>query len=127
MASGQGIEFLQFLGGRMEPLFQNDAGQPWTDLGNGVRRRVRLHLPNLMMVEFAFIKGGVGPLHSHPHLQCSFVAKGAFNVTISGETHRLDQGGSYIVPANAVHGVVALEDGLLVDVFTPRREEFLAG
>jgi quercetin dioxygenase-like cupin family protein len=108
-------------------VFQDDADQPWTDLGNGVRRRVRLHLPELMMVEFAFAKGGVGPLHSHPHLQTSYVAKGAFDVTISGETRRLSQGGSYIVPANAVHGVVALEEGLLVDVFTPRREEFLSG
>ena len=111
----------------MENLFQNDASQPWTTIGDGVRRRVRLHLPDLMMVEFAFTKGGIGPLHSHPHLQTSFVAKGVFDVTISGETRHLDQGGSYIVPANAVHGVVALEDGLLVDVFTPRREEFLAG
>ena len=54
---------------------------------DGNRRRVILHTDELMMVEFAFEKGGVGALHSHPHVQASYVAEGRFEVTIDGR-HR---------------------------------------
>ena len=45
-----------------------------------------------MMVEFAFEKGGVGALHSHPHVQASYVAEGRFEVTIDGKTETLEAG-----------------------------------
>ena len=76
-----------------------------------------------MVVEFAFEKGGVGALHSHPHVQSSYVAEGRFEVTIDGVTETIAAGGSFIVPSNLVHGVKALEDGRLVDTLhaAPRR------
>lgn len=106
-------------------LFVEASDDGWLDLGAGVRRRVRLRLPQMMLVEFAFESGAVGALHSHPHVQCSYVEKGAFDVTIAGVTRRLAKGGSFIVPSNAEHGVIALEPGLLIDVFTPQRDDFL--
>lgn len=111
--------------GETNAYFVRPSDEGWTDLGNGVRRRVRLTLPEMMVVEFAFETGAVGALHSHPHIQSSYVAEGSFDVTIAGETKRLEKGGGYIVPSGLVHGVVALEPGLLVDVFTPLREDFL--
>jgi quercetin dioxygenase-like cupin family protein len=55
----------------------------------------------------------------------SYVAEGAFDVTVDGVTTRLDAGSSFIVAPNLVHGVVALEKGMLIDTFTPRRDDFL--
>ena len=95
-----------------------------TDLG-GSTRRVVLDLPELMLVEFTFVKGGIGPLHSHPHVQSSYIAEGVFDVTIDGVTQRIPAGGGYIVPSGLVHGVVAIEAGKLIDSFTPRRDDFL--
>lgn len=109
----------------MSGYFIDAATGEWTQTGPGVRRRVRLTLPEMMVVEFAFAAGGVGPLHQHPHIQSSYVVKGSFDVTIDGVTRRLEAGGGYIVPPNLIHGVVAHEDGMLVDVFTPRRDDFL--
>jgi quercetin dioxygenase-like cupin family protein len=97
----------------------------WTDLGGGSRRRVLVHTDELMMVEFAFEKDGIGAAHSHPHVQASYVAEGKFEVTISGERAVLSAGDSFIVRANAVHGVRALEAGRLIDSFTPIRADFL--
>ena len=51
-----------------------------------------------MTVEFTFEKGGVGALHSHPHVQASYIAEGLFEVTIDGKTETLGAGGSFIVP-----------------------------
>ena len=108
-----------------EPLFAHPGAAPWTDLGNGNRRRVLVSRPELMQVEFAFASGGIGALHSHPHVQSSYVAEGRFEVTIGDTTETIGEGGSFIVPPNVVHGVKALKEGRLIDSFTPRRDDFL--
>lgn len=97
----------------------------WTELAPGNTRRVLIYTPEVMQVEFGFEKGAVGALHSHPHIQVSYVAEGSFEVTIDGKTQIVGQGGSFIVPSGLVHGVVALEKGRLVDVFAPHRADFL--
>lgn len=108
----------------MTRLFaQPDEGRI-TDL-DGSTRRVILSLPELMLVEFSFEKGGIGALHSHPHLQTSYVAEGVFEVTIGDTTETIGAGGAYIVPSGVTHGVRALEAGRLIDSFTPRRDDFL--
>ncbi|MFD0463853.1 cupin domain-containing protein [Microvirga aerilata] len=59
-------------------------------------------------------------------MQCSLVEQGVFDVTVAGRTERLKQGDSFLVPSGAVHGAVAIEAGVLLDVFTPMREDFVA-
>jgi len=99
--------------------------RPWVTVAPGNRRRVLVSQPQLMQVEFAFDQGAVGVLHSHPHVQASYVAEGTFEVTIGDTMTVLSTGGSFIVPSNVVHGVKALTAGRLVDCFTPRRDDFL--
>jgi quercetin dioxygenase-like cupin family protein len=79
----------------------------------------------LMMVYVRFQKDAVGSLHHHPHRQVSYVESGRFEVTIYAEKKILEQGDCFFVAPDVVHGVIALEDGVLVDVFTPAREDFL--
>jgi unsaturated pyranuronate lyase len=109
----------------LRSLFAAPSDDGWTPSAKGVERRVRLNLPEMMVVEFRFEAGAVGATHAHPHVQSSFVREGTFDVTIAGATKRLSAGGGFIVPGGLEHGVVALERGLLIDVFTPRREDFL--
>jgi quercetin dioxygenase-like cupin family protein len=106
-------------------MFAQADESAWVPTPDHNRRRVILHTDELMMVEFAFEKGGIGVMHSHPHVQASYVAEGRFEVTIDGKTETLSAGGSFIVPSNLVHGVKALEAGRLVDTFTPHRADFL--
>jgi quercetin dioxygenase-like cupin family protein len=108
-----------------EAVFAQPDDGEWIDLGGGNRRKVILQTPELMQVAFRFDKGGIGAPHSHPHVQASYVAEGRFEVTINGVTETIGKGGSFIVPSGLTHSVVALEAGLLVDSFTPRREDFL--
>ncbi len=107
-----------------EAFLPADAGA-WTSPEPGVTRRVMVHRDDMMMVEVVFEKGAVGSLHHHPHVQCAYVADGRFAVTIDGVTRELSRGGSDIVAPDLVHGVVALEAGRLIDIFTPARSEFL--
>ncbi|HEU4560004.1 MAG TPA: cupin domain-containing protein [Longimicrobium sp.] len=97
----------------------------WTDLGGGVQRQILGHDSELMMVRARFEAGAVGARHHHPHRQVTLVESGRFKVEIGGDTRALQAGDSFFIPPNVEHGVVALEAGVLVDVFTPAREDFL--
>jgi quercetin dioxygenase-like cupin family protein len=106
-------------------LFSHAGEGAVTEVAPGNRRRVLVHTDELMVVEFAFEAGAIGALHSHPHVQASYIAEGSFEVTIDGRTETLKQGASFIVPSNLVHGVKALERGRLIDSFAPMRQDFL--
>lgn len=106
-------------------IFVRAAQGVWEPTPDGNRRRIVVYTDELMLVEFAFEKGGEGWLHSHPHVQSSYVAEGSFEVTIDGRTETLHAGDCFIVPSGLEHGVKALEKGRLVDSFTPHRADFL--
>jgi quercetin dioxygenase-like cupin family protein len=96
------------------------------ELDDKVSRKVLLHQNSMMLVEFTFKKGGIGQPHSHgKHEQIGYLAKGVFEVTVGDEKKMLSVGDSYYAAKNEIRGVVALEDGILVDTFTPIREDFL--
>jgi quercetin dioxygenase-like cupin family protein len=107
------------------PLFVVAAGIPPEPAGSGIVRRILGHDPQMMMVQVCFTKGSVGALHHHPHRQVTYVAEGRFSVTIGEDTRTLSPGDSFFVPPGTEHGVVAEDDGILIDVFTPAREDFL--
>lgn len=98
---------------------------PGKDLGTGVNRKILATGGGLMTVEFRFDRGAIGALHSHVHEQVGYVVAGRFEFTLEGKMTVLEPGDSYYVPSGAVHGAKALEDGILLDVFTPQREDFL--
>lgn len=96
-----------------------------SDLGKGVSRKILAHVDNLMMVEVNFIKGAVGEIHAHIHEQISYIIKGSFQVNIDGKKEIIKAGDTFYVKPNELHGVLALEDSTILDVFTPQREDFL--
>lgn len=108
-------------------LFVESESLAWKTVGEGVQRKILGHDSELMMVCVKFRKGSIGPVHKHPHRQVTFVEGGSFEVQIGREKKVLKTGDCFFVPPDVDHGVVALEDGGLVDVFAPGREDFLAG
>lgn len=91
----------------------------------GIRRQVLAEAPAQMVVSFRFETGATGALHSHPHVQSTFVAKGRFEFYRGGEAHLLQPGDSLVIPSGVEHGCKCLEEGELIDVFSPRRDDFL--
>lgn len=106
-------------------IFITSNDGKWEPTPDGNQRRIVVYTDELMIVEFSFEKGGEGWLHSHPHVQSSYIAEGSFEVTIDGRTETLKQGDCFIVPSGLTHGVKALEKSRLIDNFTPMRADFL--
>jgi quercetin dioxygenase-like cupin family protein len=109
----------------MSTAFVKTAEVGWQPLGAGIKRQILGHGPDLMMVRVEFEQGAVGALHQHPHRQVTYVVAGVFDATVDGDTTRLNAGDCFYVAADKQHGVVAIEPGTLIDVFTPTREDFL--
>lgn len=99
--------------------------QPWEDLGGGISRQVLGYDAQLMMVRVRFEAGAVGAVHHHPHRQATLVESGRFKVEVGHEGRTLHAGDSFFAAPDVEHGVVALEAGVLVDVFAPARVDFL--
>jgi quercetin dioxygenase-like cupin family protein len=91
----------------------------------GVVRQVLAEAPELMVVSFAFQKGAEGRLHSHPHVQSTYVRSGRFAFHLDGTEHLIGPGDSLIIPGGVTHGCRCLDAGELIDTFTPRRDDFL--
>ena len=97
------------------------------DLGGGVTRRILAHSGGLMQAEVAFEQGAIGPLHTHPHEQLTYVLSGVFEFTIGDETRIVRAGDTLYKQPNILHGCRCIEKGVLLDTFTPQREDFLPG
>ena len=105
--------------------FQFEKDIPWEDVGNGIQRQIYGYDDRVMLVKVKFETGGVGSLHQHPHTQATYVDGGVFEFTIGNEKKIIRKGDGCYVPPNTIHGCVCLEAGMLVDVFSPHREDFL--
>ncbi len=106
-------------------MFVKNSDIPLTDLGGGVSRKILAYEEKLMSVEVRFEKGAIGAMHTHPHIQISYVLDGKFEATIGGETKIIEKGDTYVTEPDVPHGVVCLEAGALLDIFTPMRADFL--
>lgn len=79
----------------------------------------------LMTVQAELPKGSIAAKHSHPHEQMSYVVKGGVKIRMKGEEFTLSQGGIVHFPSHEEHELEAVEDTLLLDIFTPVREDFI--
>ncbi|HBT85201.1 MAG: cupin domain-containing protein [Fermentimonas sp.] len=105
-------------------LYKNEI--EWEPAGEGVRRQIMGYDKQIMLVKVEFQKGAIGSAHSHPHTQSTYVVSGVFEFTINGVTKTVSEGdGLYIAP-DVVHGTKCIEPGILIDAFSPMREDFIA-
>lgn len=93
--------------------------------GSGITRRVLAYTDGLMCVENTFKQGAVGALHSHPHTQITYVVSGKFAFTIDGVTKTVTAGDTMLKEDAVIHGCTCLEEGILLDIFTPMRQDFV--
>lgn len=91
----------------------------------GVSKKVLAYAKELMCVENHFEEGAVGSMHSHPHTQITYVAEGEFEFTIGAEKKVVKKGDTMLKQNGVEHGCICLKKGVLLDIFTPMREDFV--
>jgi quercetin dioxygenase-like cupin family protein len=98
---------------------------PWEEVGPGLKRQMMGYDGKIMLVKVQFEVGAVGQLHKHYHSQVTYVESGEFEMTIGDEKKIIKGGDSYYIPPHVMHGCVCTKPGVLIDVFSPAREDFL--
>lgn len=91
----------------------------------GVHRKTMVHGDKTILCRFELDKGAVLPLHSHPYEQTGYLVSGQMIFTIDGEEHKMQTGDSWCIKENVEHTVTVLEDVILVELFSPVREDFI--
>jgi len=91
----------------------------------GLARRVLAHNANLMLVEHRMATGWAGARHSHPHDQMVYVIFGRLRFCCDEETFEARTGDSFVVRGGIEHQAWALETSIVLDVFTPYRDDYL--
>ena len=105
-------------------FIENDA-IPWETVGEGVRRKIMAYNKDLMLVKVSFEAGSVGTVHKHYHTQITNIESGKFEIEVDAEKKVLSAGDAFYIPPHVLHGVVCLEPGVLIDMFSPMREDFI--
>lgn len=98
----------------------------WESLGEGLKRQILGYDGKIMMVKIVAEKAGpVGVAHAHPHSQTTFVSSGKFEFTIGEEKKVVTAGDGLYMAPDVMHSCICLEPGVIVDCFSPVREDFL--
>lgn len=99
-------------------------GAPETTPEPGLTRKILAYNDKLLTVEHHMEKGWVGALHSHPQDQVAYVVRGHLKVSCLGRSVDVQTGDSFVVRGGVEHGASAVEESLVIDVFTPCREDY---
>ena len=111
--------------GPMSDIFVKADPDNAEPVANGIKRQLLGYGETLMGARVWFDEGAVGEVHSHFHAQMAYVVAGRFLVEVGGVKQELSAGDCFYVPPHTPHGAVCLEEGQLLDVFSPAREDFL--
>lgn len=98
----------------------------WRPAGEGIRRKIFPPGQSIMSMAIEFQAGASGAAHSHPHEQITHVVGGRLALTVNDIVYEVGAGEQLYVPGGQVHSVEALEDSIVLEIFTPLREDLLA-
>jgi quercetin dioxygenase-like cupin family protein len=91
----------------------------------GLQRLVGAYNDKLFLAEHRMERGWAGTAHSHPHDQMAYVISGHLRVTAGADTFEVRTGDSFVIRGGVEHRAAAIEDSVVIDVFTPCREDYI--
>jgi len=105
------------------PLVPHDSATP-VEMFPGVVRRTLTAGERMMLVEVTLEDRAVVPTHTHPHEQTGYLVSGRMAFELGDEARELGPGACWLVPSDMPHQVTALERCVVIDIFSPPREEY---
>ncbi len=103
---------------------KKDTGES-RQLLEGIDLTTLVHGEKTLMGRFKIAKGSAIPAHSHPHEQTGIMISGKVRFNVDGEQMDVEAGDSWCLPGGVEHSAEALEDSIIIEVFSPVREDYL--
>jgi len=109
----------------IQPQHTDWTSIPVEQLDTGIQRQMIVG-ENVMICRLRLAPNVVTPAHDHPHEQMTLVERGRVLFTIGEEQRIAKEGDVLHFPSGTWHGATMLdEEVILVDIFSPIREDFL--
>jgi len=89
--------------------------------------RQMLHTETMTVALIILAKGALVPRHQHPNEQITNVLEGRLRFVLGDEEQIVAAGSTVLIPADLPHEVEALDDSIVLDVFSPVREDWVRG
>ena len=89
--------------------------------------RQMLHTETMTVARIILAKGALVPRHQHPNEQITNVLEGRLRFVLGDEEQIVAAGSTVLIPADLPHEVEALDDSIVLDVFSPVREDWVRG
>ncbi len=106
-------------------MFTLSSTNSYREVLPGIQLRTLCHGAKTHMVQFLLQGGCDLPMHTHPHEQTGYLVSGHMILTIDGKSYDVHPGDSWCIHADITHGAKIFEDTVVVEVFSPVREEYL--
>lgn len=108
-------------------MFAKTTCEGYIPVSPGISRKTLVFGDHTLMTEFLLKKGSILSSHRHPHEQTGYLVSGHILLTIGEVTAEIRPGDSWAIPGNVSHHAEILADAVAVEVFSPRRDEYLPG
>ena len=106
-------------------MFKKHDRAGYTTLLDRIEIKTLVHGDKTLMTEFRLAQGAVLPRHNHSHEQTGYLVSGRIELTIGAQTYQVSAGDSWCIPENVEHRAVAGESSVVIEVFSPVREDYL--
>jgi len=106
-------------------MFTKNSERELTPHIEGIKYKTLAFGERTSLSEFILEKGSIIPKHKHPHEQTGYVISGRLIFTIGNERFEAEPGDSWNIPSDMEHDVEVLEDTVVIEVFSPAREDYL--
>lgn len=106
-------------------MFKKDSNEGYRELLEGVKLQTLVFGEKTLMGRFRLKKGALVPLHNHPYEQTGMMISGKLQFIVGGESFTAEPGDSWCIPENVEHQAEAVEDSLVIEIFSPAREDYM--
>ena len=107
-------------------MFKKADTTSYKELTQGVHLTKYVHGEQTMLGRFRLEHAAVIPTHQHPHEQTGYMVSGHMQFEIAGERYDTLPGDMWNIPANVPHSATVFEESIVIEVFSPPREDYLA-
>jgi len=104
-------------------MFNKNSREGYRSSIEGIKQKTLVYGQHTLMAELKMLKGTRIPTHKHPHEQTGYLVTGRTRLFIDDQVYDCSPGDSWCIPGNAKHGTYAIKDSVVIEIFSPVRED----
>lgn len=104
-------------------MFNRDSSDGFRSTIKGIKQKTLVYGQHTLMTKLKMLKGTRIPNHRHHSEQTGYLVSGRTRLFIDDRVYTCNPGDSWCIPADAKHGTFAIKDAVIIEIFSPVRED----